>query len=460
MLQTAGTLIAATHLAAILVYDLTRSVAASEATANRPALTKIERLGKSLFEDTELSLNRNQSCALCHAPEAGFTSPREDFNAAGGVVEGSIPGRFGNSKPPSAAYTTQAPVLYHTYEDGELLYVGGHFWNGRATGKKLGNPAADQAQGPFLNPVEMALPSAACVVQRVCKPRVTSHYPVTLPDVWGASICNIAFPRDLDAQCAKTDAKIELETTLAKKIETAFDKIALSIAAYEASIEVNAFSSKYDLVLAGKATLTAEEQKGLELFEGKGLCSKCHVLDRDPRDAPPLFTDFTYDNLGVPRNPENPFYKATEVNPDGWKWLERGLAAYLETDPLYKATAASQLGKVRVPTVRNVDMRPSPGFTKAFMHNGYFKTLKGVVHFYNTRDTKPRCQSPLVTEAQAMKQGCWPEPEVPENVNTEELGNLKLTDTEENAIVAFMKTLTDGHVPASSQRPTKARTAR
>jgi cytochrome c peroxidase len=98
-----------------------------------------------------------------------------------------------------------------------------------------------------------------------------------------------------------------------------------------------------------------------------------------------------------------------------------------------------------VPTVRNVDKRPSPDFVKSFTHNGYFKTLKGLVHFYNTRDTKPACPNPLASEAEALAQNCWPEAEVKQNVNKDELGDLKLTEAEEQALVAFMKTLSDGY---------------
>ncbi len=444
-------------LSIIMGLSAPTTASSADAPGARSALTPVERLGKSIFEDTELSANRNQSCAFCHASETGFTSPREDVNQTGAIVEGSVAGRFGNSKPPSAAYAAQAPVLYHTYEEGELLFIGGNFWNGRASGKKLGSPAADQAQGPFLNPVEMALPDSACVVARICQPRNPSNYPVTLADVWGKSICAIEWPKDLDQTCANPDAKIELAKTVRKKVEQAYDSIALSIAAYETSSEVNPFSSKYDHHLAGRAQLNETELQGLALFEGKGLCSKCHVLTSSPRGEPALFTDYTYDNLGVPRNPQNRFYTASRFNPAGNQWLEQGLKAYLEQDPLYKAEAKNQIGKVRVPTVRNVDMRPDPKFTKAFMHNGYFKTLKGVVHFYNTRDTKPRCKDALTTEAEAMKQGCWPEPEVQENLNTEELGNLKLTDAEEDAIVAFMQALTDGYKPPRPQQERKAR---
>jgi cytochrome c peroxidase len=104
-------------------------------------------------------------------------------------------------------------------------------------------------------------------------------------------------------------------------------------------------------------------------------------------------------------------------------------------------------GKIQVPTLRNVDMRPSPDFVKAYMHNGYFKSLKDVVHFYNTRDVLPRCApgdpGEMVT--------CWPAPEDPTNLNKRQLGNLKLTDQEEDALVAFLKTLTDGYKPPPKQ---------
>ena len=113
------------------------------------------QLGKSIFFDSTLSINQNQSCASCHDPAWGWTGPSAAINAGGGVYEGSIPARFGDRKPPSAAYATPSPIFH---QDKKGLFVGGNFWDGRATGEKLGNPAADQAQGPFLNPVEQALP--------------------------------------------------------------------------------------------------------------------------------------------------------------------------------------------------------------------------------------------------------------------------------------------------------------
>jgi cytochrome c peroxidase len=120
------------------------------------ALTPQEELGKAIFFDQNLSFNGNQSCAACHAPESGWTGPDPLINAAGSVYEGSIAGRFGNRKPPSAAYATPSPILHYAIEKKDALFIGGNFWDGRATGETLGSPAAEQAQGPFLNPLEQA----------------------------------------------------------------------------------------------------------------------------------------------------------------------------------------------------------------------------------------------------------------------------------------------------------------
>ena len=417
-------------------------------------LNPIETLGKSIFFDKELSINRNQSCAACHAPEVGWTGPISDINAAGAVYEGSILGRFGNRKPPSSGYATLSPILHFERKNDndkkEALFVGGNFWDGRATGEKLGNPAADQAQGPFLNPLEQALPDNACVVYRVCNPANPEDYPVIFDDVYGAEVCNILWPADIDEVCAAEDGFVDLSPEDRAKVETAYDNIALAIASYEDSSEVNPFTSKYDAFLAGDVKLSRQEKKGLNLFKGKGKCANCHTLHPGPNGEPPLFTDFTYDNLGVPRNPDNPFYDQLEFNPLGDAWIDTGLGGFLESRIDYQQFASENYGKQKVPTLRNVDKRSDAGFVKAFGHNGYFKSLKGIVHFYNTRDAKPPCPDPFTSEADALAQGCWPEPEVNVNVNTKELGNLHLTEEQEDAIVAFLKTLSDGfQVPAS-----------
>jgi cytochrome c peroxidase len=368
-------------------------------------LTPKEQLGKLIFFDENLSINENQACAACHGPKAGWTGPDESINIHGSVYEGSIPGAFGDRKPPSAAYATQSPI-FHMDKKGS--FVGGNFWDGRATGEKLGNAAADQAQGPFLNPKEQALASPADVVTRVC----AAAYGDLFRQVWGTEVCDPA------------------------NVNMAFDAIALSIAAYEGSAEVNAFSSKFDYARKGEAKLTEEEQKGYALFQGKGDCKACHPSNGQKA----LFTDFTYDNLGIPKNPENPVY---DYNPS---FIDLGLGGFLATRSDYAMFADANMGKHKVPTLRNVDLRPSADFVKAYGHNGYFKSLWGIVHFYNTRDVLPTCPGDY-TEAQALAAECWPAPEVTENVNTAELGDLGLTYDEEQALVAFLQTLSDGYKP-------------
>jgi cytochrome c peroxidase len=413
------------------------------AGAPEDALSDVEALGKRLFFDPTLSLNANQACSTCHLPAAGWAGDDSLVNAHGAAYEGSVAGRFGNRRPPTAAYATPSPVLHVVTENGETLFVGGNFWNGRATGEKLGNSAADQAQLPFLNPVEQALSDGACVVFKAC-----SNYPEMLNKVRRAA-CDIAWPPDAQKTCSTDGGKLALTEPQRQRAARTFDQIALSIAAYEASAEVNAYTSKLDYVLAGLVQLSAEEKHGMDLFKDKGRCADCHTLEAGPNGEPPLFTDFTYDNLGVPRNPENPWFAMPKAfNPAGRQWLDDGLGEFLASRADYRAFAQDNYGKQKVPTLRNVDKRPDPSFVKAYMHNGYFKTLKGVVHFYNTRDVKAACRDPFTKESDAIAQNCWPEPQVKANVNRTELGDLKLTDAEENAIVKFMQTLSDGFEPA------------
>jgi cytochrome c peroxidase len=381
-------------------------------------LTPLEALGKGLFFDANLSTPPGQSCATCHAPETGFTGPDSEINAAGAVYPGAVHTRFGNRKPPTAAYGGASPVLY--FDEDEGLWIGGMFWDGRATGWTLGDPLAEQAQGPFLNPLEQNNPGAKQVCVRVKK----APYADLFEEVWGVGAL---------------DCKGDLDGT--------YERIARSIAAYERSREVNPFTSKYDDWLAGETELSDQESAGLALFEGKAKCAACHLSEPGPNGEPPLFTDFTYDNLGVPGNPLNPFYGIPpKWNPDGENWVDFGLGNFLMMSGYDPEDYETELGKVKVPTLRNVDRRPDPGFVKSYAHNGYFKTLEGIVHFYNTRDVKDTCPGDY-TEARALAADCWPSPEVAENVNTDELGDLGLNADQEAALVAFLKTLTDGDIP-------------
>jgi len=415
----------------LMLFVILAFVFISGGIAESQNLTDEEELGKSIFFDETLSINQNQSCASCHGPEVGWTGPLSDLNAHGAVYEGSILGRFGDRKPPSAAYATVSPI-FHLDKKG--LFVGGNFWDGRATGEKLGNPAADQAQGPFINPVEQALSDSACVVYRVCE----ASYRVSFEEVWGDGVCDIVWPGDIETVCATEGLTVDLSPADRAKADEAYDNIALSIATYEDSPEVNVFTSKFDYSKKKKkkkkVKLSKQERKGFSLFKGKGKCKLCHISN----GRQPFFTDFTFDNLGVPKNPENPVY---DVYPD---FIDYGLGGFLKNSGYPEEVYEAEMGKHKIPTLRNVDLKPDEYFVKAYGHNGYFKSLEGIVHFYNTRDVKDVCPDGY-TEAMALGADCWPPPEVAENVNTDELGDLGLTEEEEAAIVAFLKTLSDGY---------------
>lgn len=386
-------------LTIVLVHLL--AVGSAFGSTGENSLTPIEQLGKCLFFDKNLSVNKTMACAACHAAEAGFTGPVSIINATTAVYPGAVDSRFGNRKPPTAAYGGNSPILH--YDDTQKVWIGGMFWDGRATGWTLGDPLAEQAQGPFLNPLEQSLPNARLLCIRVAN----SDYADLFEQVWGTG--------SLDFK---------------ENVDRTFEYIARSIAAYERSAEVNPFTAKYDYFLKGEADLADQEKSGLALFQGKAKCSGCHSLQPEANGSP-LLTDFTYDNLGIPKNPENPFYSMPKKwNPDGKAWVDYGLGGFLKSAGYPAAEYEPELGKHKVPTLRNVDLRPSPEFVKAYGHNGYFKSLQEIVHFYNTRDVEN-----------------WPEPEYAATVNKGELGNLGLTQEEETSIVAFLKTLSDGYQP-------------
>jgi len=379
--------------AAIIIIVATAGIASANGLDE-----KKEELGKLLYFDTDLSVPKGQSCASCHDPGFGFSEP--DIDRA--VSQGAIPVRFGNRNSPTAAYAAYSPEFY--YNTTEEMYIGGQFWDGRA------DNLSEQAKGPFLNPLEMNNPSKLIVIQKIRK----SNYADIFEEVYGEGALD--------------------------DVEIAYDYTADAIAAFEMTDELNNFSSKYDMNLTGAVLLNETEQLGLELFNGKGNCAACHPSTVGPYADEPLFTDFSYDNLGVPSNlgmqemrgdsfelmDYYPFYYVPIVpkfNPAGLNFVDYGLGGALNGGIVMNP---NETGKMKVPTLRNVAVTPP------YMHNGVFMTLKEVVNFYNTSN---------VTGAG------WPAPEVSSNVNTEELGNLGLSDDEVNAIVAFMETLTDGYEP-------------
>ena len=380
----------------------------------------LQLLGEKLFFDARLSDPEGQSCASCHGPEVGWTGPDEQVNKTGGVYPGAMHQRFGNRKPNSSAYATLSPVFRTLREDGKIIFEGGNFWDGRATGAVLGNPAADQAQGPFLNPVEQNIASAGIIIEKVCASDYASLFKKVGKEIWGITdICE------------------------SKDVNFTYGIIAIAIAAFENSEKVNQFTSKYDYYLKGDVKLTDEELKGLELFNGKAKCALCHLNNYVPGESLPLFTDFRFENLGIPKNPQNPWYTMdSSLNRDGAEWVDAGLADYLKGVPQYAMFAPENYGKHQVPTLRNIDKRPSENFVKAFGHNGYFKSILEIVHFYNTRDI---FQVAGTVSDPKVGINFWPEPEVPANINKTETGNLGLTSEEESAIVVFLKTLSDGY---------------
>lgn len=352
-----------------------------------------ERLGQLLYFDTNLSINKNQSCASCHTPP-GFVDPMNVANPANSVVSlGSDITLNGGRNTPSAAYAAFSPFFHWNAVEG--LYIGGQFWDGRAAS------LTEQAKGPFLNPVEMAMPSKKSVLERIASKYNDNYrqYKRLFDKVYNVDIVNAS------------DSNNQVY------IDAVYEMVADAIAAFEKTGEFNKFSSKFDYFLAGQTNLNDQELRGMALFNGKAQCNACHTSDPlvapDGSVIPPLFTDFSYDNIGIPKS-TNPLIAN---NP-----LDYGLGG--RPDIAAKDPTGAELGKHKVMSLRNIAITPPYG------HNGFFATLGEVVHFYNTRDVET-----------------WPVPEVGQNVNTDELGNLGLTPEEEADVVAFLMTLTDGFGP-------------
>lgn len=338
-----------------------------------------EALGKLIFFDSSLSEPPGQSCATCHRPEQGFA------DTLGRIVsEGAVTGLFNKRNSMSVAYTAYNPPLQLIEEDGEHTYIGGLFWDGRA------DSLAHQAGMPFLDLLEMGNQNEEEVVLKLIK---TPYYKL---------FCKIYGDFPLSGDNKK------------ENIKKIYAGALNALAAYQASPEVCPYSSDFDRYLAGTYQMTDAQAKGFELFKEKGRCADCHILDPDPVAGRVLFTDHTYDNLGIPANPENPFYQMDTLhNPVGSNFIDEGL----------KATTgrAEDLGLFRVPTLRNIAK------TAPYGHNGYFKTLAEIVRFYNVRDVSSE----------------FPAAECPANVNKEELGDLKLTPEEEEYLLVFLEMLTD-----------------
>jgi cytochrome c peroxidase len=357
-------------------------------------------VGAKIFADTSLSASGRQSCQTCHDFGSGLAAPNAQAVQPGGVNMELT----GVRNTPSATYMRSEFAFRIDPVDGPS---GGLFWDGRE------NTLAGQATEPFTNPREMAMADHASVVARLRAASYADEFKV----VYGAGVFD--------------------------DVETAYTHMTEAIAAFETEDpRFQAFTSKFDEVQRGKATFSAAEARGFALFQdaAKGNCSACHPSDVGEFGALPIFTDRTYDNLGVPRNAEIP------ANADP-SYYDLGLC----NNAAVKASNPEVCGAFKVPALRNVALRHS------FFHNGRFHTLKDALTFYVQRDTNPEKFYPLKPDGTYDKFDDLP-PQYRANVNQEEVPYNRhqgdqpaLSDAEVDDVIAFLGTLSDGYVATPSK---------
>jgi cytochrome c peroxidase len=453
----------------------------------------VEVLGKLLNFDENMSPFRDTACSFCHLPYAAMSGPIPSVNLTMVAYPGSFHFRANKRTAQRYTYSPDFPVLElnptQSIPGSTAAFFGGNFWDARSTGYELQSPDAEQAQHPPVDTGEMMFPDTACIAFRL----ESAVYKTLFQEVWGDSL-DIRFPHDTEEICDTpggnfpTATPIELTPQDRAKANDVYNHWGQSISKFERSLRISAFSSKFDAFLAGKYTLTSDEMAGYNLFKGKGNCNSCHLDGRSTAPTPPppdgtapnstdtgdeastrpLFTCFGYANLGLPLNPRVAlFYETTPdffgytPNPFGFGYRDLGLGNFLRsgfgsaTNPNSTWTQFAPLtdGQMQTSTARDVALvppqcptteAPGPYFQKEFFHNGYAKSLKQLVHFYNTRDVFPfPVTSGHCPAGKTEKVDCWPMPEVPNNIDMT-VGNLMLTDQEENQIVIFLQTLSDG----------------
>lgn len=339
-----------------------------------------EELGKVLFLDKNFSKDRTQSCATCHNPDSAFVDNRE--NGVNKMASLGDDGKsLGDRQAPTVTYAKFSPDFH--FDKIKQQFVGGQFWDGRA--KTL----EEQAGGPPLNPIEMGMASKDEVVLRI---KENSFYVDTFEKLYGKNIF--------------------------KDTNKTYDAFTNAIATFERSSELSTFDSKYDKYLKGEYDLTPLEDLGKSLFfsNNNNSCASCHVLKGEDKKGE-TFTNYQYHNIGTPANNE---LRAK----NGVKDIDKGLRANPNVND------DSQIGKHKVPTLRNVAV------TAPYMHNGVFADLKTVVEFYDKYNNKNRTINPETKKE-------WEEPEIKENISLKELKAKELNDRKVEALVAFMKLLTD-----------------
>jgi len=367
---------------AVLIAMAFTALAAPPLRAGEGAYPSLEAWGEALFFDANLSKNRTEACATCHDPAAGFSDPRETL-AGRAVSLGDDGASLGDRNAPTASYARFSPPFGRT-ADGK--WQGGQFHDGRAA------TLTEQAKGPPLNPIEMGMPDVAAVAARL---RENPRYVATLAAL----------------RPGADDA-------------AAFDAMVEAIAAYEASDTFAPFDSKYDRFLRGEAKLTDQEELGRLLFFSNQFtnCNLCHQLRGTPGAEEETFSNYQFHNIGVPAN--RAVRAANGAAPDR---VDRGL---LENPAV---TDPAEAGKIKVPTLRNVAV------TGPYMHNGVFADLRTVILFYNSYNTR-RPERHINPETGAP----FDPPEVAQNLSRTELeAGPALDDQRIDALVAFLKTLTD-----------------
>ncbi|MDM0068213.1 cytochrome c peroxidase [Variovorax sp. J31P207] len=367
----------------------------------QPSAAQLTALGRRIFFDASLSASGAQSCASCHDPRHAYGPPNALSVQLGGA-DGRTPGPRAS---PSLRYlqTLAAFSEHHHDNDGDDSIdagpTGGHMWDGRA------DSAHAQAALPLLSAAEMANASIGEVAHKLARAAYADEL-------------RAAFGDDL----FKDDA-------------AAFRAASLALEVFQQSpVDFYPFTSKFDAVLRGQQKLDAAEARGLKLFNApdKGNCAACHISERTPDGAFPLFTDFGMIAIGVPRHRG----LAANADPD---FHDLGLCGPTRTDlrdhPEY-------CGLFRTPSLRNVAVR------QAFFHNGVFHSLEEAVRFYAQRDSAPgrwygrdaRGRTVRFDDLPAQYHG---------NINTEPpFGQHRgdrpaLSEAEIRDVVAFLKTLTD-----------------
>lgn len=355
----------------------------SECIAGEARLATPEKLGEALFHDNNLSRNRSQSCSTCHMPDRAFADP-----SSFAVSRGDNPTLFGSRNAPSIAYSALSPE-FQKNDAGEWL--GGQFWDGRASS------LPDQAGGPILNPEEMAMPDKISVLDRINE---RSDYRSALKILYGQNVLT--------------------------EPERAFSAVTNALASFEQTNVLSPFDSRYDRYLKGEEKFTDQEELGRTLFFSKQFtnCNICHdVKSRDGGYEMSTFTSYKYFNIGVPVNETIRQLKKLTAG-----FRDLGLASHTNV-----GDGAVSEGKFRVPTLRNV------AITAPYMHNGIFKELRTVLQFYNHYNStnQKRQINPETGKT-------WDLPEVAENLARTELEiGPALDDKRIDALIAFMKTLTD-----------------